>query len=186
MGDALSVYALCVVGLFAKLFALSCYQGYYRLRYMAFVTAEDAAVFKRPAQPAERAEVLRAGRAWANDLENIPLFFVLGGLALALEGSPAAIAWLSIVFTAARVLHTLAYLAGVQPWRTVFYGAGVLCLFGFAVLILSAVSQANDHRPRLRDTTASIFLRPISFGCSGSPSHLYITRQSTSPSRPCR
>lgn len=140
MDDALSVYALCGVMLFGKMFALSCYQGYYRLRFRAFVNAEDAAVFKRAAQTAERPEVIRAARAWVNDLENIPWFFALGGLALALGENGAATAWLSLVFTGARVLHTLAYLGAVQPWRTLFYGIGIACLFGFCVLITTAVS----------------------------------------------
>ncbi|MFJ4453915.1 MAPEG family protein [Pseudomonas sp. NPDC089392] len=131
MSSGLQVYGLCVVVLFLKMFLVSCYQGYHRLRFLAFTNPEDAAVFKRAAQAAERPQVLRAARVWANDLENIPAFFVLGGLAVAL-GTPAALgAWLSIVFTVARVLHTWAYLAGVQPWRTLFYGVGVVCLLGF-------------------------------------------------------
>lgn len=140
MSNGLSVFALCGVVLFCKLFALSCYQGYYRLRYRTFTNAEDAAVFKPAAQPAERPEVLRAGRAWTNDLENIPLFFALGGLALALGVNGLATAWLCVVFTGARVLHTLAYLGGVQPWRTVFYGVGIFCLFGLAGLITAAAA----------------------------------------------
>lgn len=35
MHDALSVYAVCVVVLFLKMLAVSCYQGYYRLCYKA-------------------------------------------------------------------------------------------------------------------------------------------------------
>jgi len=35
MHSALSVYAVCVVVLFLKMLAISCYQGYYRLRYKA-------------------------------------------------------------------------------------------------------------------------------------------------------
>lgn len=142
MNDALSVYALCLVALFAKMVGLSCYQGYFRLRFVAFTNPEDAAVFKRSAQPAERPEVLRAARAWANDLENVPLFLALAGTAIAL-GSPAPpFVWLCGGFTVARVLHTLAYLAGVQPWRTVFYGAGLLCLIGLAGLITVQVFSA--------------------------------------------
>ncbi|MFK0088616.1 MAPEG family protein [Pseudomonas sp. NPDC090755] len=142
MSNALPVYALCVVVLFLKMFALSCYQGYFRLRFVAFTNQEDAAVFNRPARDAERPEVIRASRAWANDLENIPVFFVLCALAIALETPATLSAWLSILFTLARVLHTLAYLAGVQPWRTVFYGIGILCLLGFcAILTLRVVTS---------------------------------------------
>ncbi|AYG45473.1 MAPEG family protein [Pseudomonas sp. Leaf58] len=139
MNDMLCVYALCVVVLFLKMFGVSCYQGYHRLRFVAFTNPEDAAVFKRAAQLAERPQVARAGRVWANDLENIPAFFALGGLAIALDAPAAVSAWLSIVFTLTRVLHTCAYLAGVQPWRTVCYGVGVLCLLGFCVVITATL-----------------------------------------------
>ena len=139
MSDALQVYALCVVVLFLKMFVVSCYQGYHRLRFVAFTNPEDAAVFKRAAQTTERPQVLRAAKAWANDLENIPSFFALGGLAIALDTSAALVAWLSIVFTCARALHTWAYLAGVQPWRTLFYGVGVVCLLGFCAIIVLKV-----------------------------------------------
>lgn len=135
MSSALQAYALCVVVLFLKMFLVSCYQGYHRLRFVAFTNPEDAAVFRRVAQAAERPQVIRAAKVWANDLENIPLFFALGGLAVALEAATLPVLWLSVVFTVARVLHTLAYLRGLQPWRTLFYGIGVICLLGFCSLI---------------------------------------------------
>lgn len=142
MSNALAVYALCVVVLFFKMFVVSCYQGFYRLRFVAFTNPEDAAVFKRTAQVAERPEVARAARVWANDLENIPAFFALCGLAIALGTAEGPNAGLSIVFTLARVLHTWAYLAELQPWRTVFYGIGVVCLLGFCVIITARVMNS--------------------------------------------
>ena len=138
MSNALSVYALCMVVLFLKMFMVSCYQGYHRLRFVAFTNPEDAAVFKHAAQAAERPEVIRAAKVWANDLENIPAFFALGGLAIALDTAAQPTVWLSIAFTLARVLHTLAYLLGVQPWRTLFYAIGAVCLLGFCALITAS------------------------------------------------
>ncbi|MDH0709138.1 MAPEG family protein [Pseudomonas sp. zbq_5] len=139
MSSALQAYALCVVVLFLKMFLVSCYQGYHRLRFVAFTNPEDAAVFRRIAQAAERPQVIRAAKVWANDLENIPMFFALGGLAVALEAATLPVLWLSVVFTVARVLHTLAYLRGLQPWRTLFYGIGVICLLGFCLLITARI-----------------------------------------------
>lgn len=141
MSGALQVYALCVVVLFLKMFLVSCYQGYHRLRFVAFTNPEDAAVFRRVAQAVERPQVIRAAKVWANDLENIPMFFALGGLAVALEVATLPVLWLSTVFTVARVLHTLAYLRGLQPWRTLFYGIGVICLLGFCSLIAAKIGD---------------------------------------------
>lgn len=139
MKDALDVYAVCVVVLFFKMFAVSCYQGYFRLRHVAFTNPEDAAVFRRQPEPDECRQVIRAAKAWANDLENIPLFFALGGVAIAVGAPATAIAWLSVSFTVARCLHTLSYLACVQPWRTVCYGIGIVCLAGLAAMIAAGV-----------------------------------------------
>lgn len=71
------------------------------MRFVAFTNPEDAAVFKRPAQVAERPEVARGAVVWANDLENIPVFFALCGLAIALGTAEGPNAGLSIVFTLA-------------------------------------------------------------------------------------
>ncbi|MCI1040904.1 MAPEG family protein [Pseudomonas putida] len=141
MSNALNVYALCMVVLFLKMFMVSCYQGYHRLRFVAFTNPEDAAVFKHAAQAAERPEVIRAAKVWANDLENIPAFFALGGLAIALDTAAQPTVWLSIAFTLARVLHTLAYLLGVQPCRTLFYAIGAVCLLGFCALITASIGN---------------------------------------------
>ncbi|MGX1022621.1 prostaglandin-E synthase 1 [Pseudomonas sp. Y3 TE3536] len=138
MHGALSVYAVCVVALFLKMLAISCYQGYYRLRYRAFTNGEDAAFFGRLANVEELPQVSRAGRAWANDLENIPAFFALAGLAIALNAAAVVIVWLSVVFTVARVAHTVCYLRGLQPWRTVSFAVGLLCLLGLVVTVLQA------------------------------------------------
>lgn len=143
MNEVVSVYAVCVVVLFCKMFGLSCYQGYFRLRGRAFTNPEDAAVFNRRACAQERPQVSRAARAWANDLENIPLFFTLAGLAIVLNTPALATSWLILLFTAARVLHSLAYLACLQPWRTLAYGIGVICLAGLALMIVAQVTTAD-------------------------------------------
>ncbi len=139
MNSTLSVFALCVLVLFIKMLAISCYQGFFRLRHRAFTNPEDAGVFKRNALVQELPAVSRAAKAWANDLENIPLFFVLGGLCVALGTREVATPWLLCLFTAARVMHTLMYLGGRQPWRTLAYGIGLGCLLGLAALVGAAL-----------------------------------------------
>ncbi|MFK0733695.1 MAG: MAPEG family protein [Gloeotrichia echinulata HAB0833] len=122
-------YSLCVVVLFLKMFGLSAYQGFYRLSRLVFVNPEDAQVFKKSAVEEELPQVRRAAKAWLNDLENIPIFFGLGAVYIFIGASPQAANWLFAIFTIARILHTLAYLLGLQPWRTVAYGVGILCMF---------------------------------------------------------
>ncbi|WP_248751299.1 MAPEG family protein [Pseudomonas sp. MWU15-20650] len=139
MSAVLFSYALCVVVLFVKMFAISLYQGIYRIGCLTFKNAEDAKFVGRPASPEELPQVARAAQAWMNDLENIPLFFALGALYV-MVGAPAEPAiWLFYTFTAARVLHTVTYLARWQPWRTLSYVVGIVCLFGLAVNIVSTL-----------------------------------------------
>lgn len=146
MSELLPVYTLCVLVLCLKMFAISCYQGFFRLRRRAFTNPEDAAFFNRAANTEELPQVMRATKAWANDLENIPLFFVLGGLCVALETAPVATTWLFCGFTSARVVHTVTYLMGWQPWRTLAYGVGVACLFGLGTVGASSLAKnVNDN-----------------------------------------
>lgn len=139
MNTVLHAYTVCVLILFLKMLAISCYQGYFRLRYLAFNNDEDAGFFKRTLSPDELPHVQRAAKAWANDLENIPLFFVLGALAVALNTPSEAAVGIFYVFTSARLLHTLMYLNRLQTWRTIAYGVAVICLLLLAALLGLAV-----------------------------------------------
>jgi uncharacterized MAPEG superfamily protein len=127
MGTSLYWYSLSVLILFLKMFALSAYQGFYRIGKRAFVNPEDAGIFNKPPASEELPQVQRAAKAWLNDLENIPIFLGVG-IAYVLTGaSPTAAPWLFSTFTLARILHTLAYLLGLQPWRTIAYAVGIIC-----------------------------------------------------------
>jgi uncharacterized MAPEG superfamily protein len=55
------------------------------------------------------------------------------------EASPGSAMWLFLIFTGARYLHTVFYLAGIQPWRTVAYAVGVVCMLVMCVQILVAL-----------------------------------------------
>lgn len=135
MNNLLYVYALCTVLLFVKMFLISAYQGYYRIKNKAFKNKEDAGFLGVSAQKGELPQVIKAQQAWLNDLENIPLFWVLGGLCIFLSTDYITTKWLFIIFTFSRVVHTLTYLASIQPWRTISYTVGILCLFIMAINI---------------------------------------------------
>lgn len=125
-------YSLCVIALFLKMFALSIYQGVHRIGKRKFVNPEDAAVFHKPPTLEELPQVQRAGKAWLNDLENIPIFLGLGTAYVLTGASPNTAIWLFSIFTLARILHTIVYLLGLQPWRTITYAVGILCLLGMS------------------------------------------------------
>jgi glutathione S-transferase len=80
--------------------------------------------------------VAHALRIQRNDGENIPLFFAIG-LVYVLSGASAfGAAVYSWTFTISRLLHWVAYLNHVQPWRAICYFAGYLSILGMAVQIL--------------------------------------------------
>lgn len=139
MDEAVYWYAVAAVLLFVKMFAISAYQGFHRISKLTFKTPEDATFVGRQAAAEELPQVQRAARAWLNDLENIPIFLALGVAYILVGASTGAAAWLFLVFTGARYLHTGFYLAGIQPWRTVAYGVGVICLFAMCVHIIMAL-----------------------------------------------
>jgi glutathione S-transferase len=141
MGTALHWYSLCVVALFLKMFGLSVYQGLHRIGKRTF---DDAAVFNKPPAAEELPQVQRAAKAWLNDLENIPIFIGLGTAYVLTGASPGAATWLFSTFTIARILHTLMYLLCLQPWRTITYAVGILCLLGMGWNIVAVLYGLNQ------------------------------------------
>ncbi|MCX5466214.1 MAPEG family protein [Acinetobacter nematophilus] len=136
MYNLLHIYALCITVLFIKMFAISCYQGYFRIKNKAFKNKEDAQYLNINAHIEELPQVIRANQAWANDLENIPMFWVLGGICIALSLNSPLITWTFCIFTIARIIHTYTYLVRIQPWRTISYITGIVCLFILAFNII--------------------------------------------------
>jgi len=120
------LYALTTIVLALKMAAISVVQGRARTAANSFVNPEDAAMFGGTIVPQEVAGVQRAAKAWMNDLENIPIFLILA-LTYAIAGlSSTAFIVYCVVFTVARILHTIFYLSAVQPWRTIAYTVGAL------------------------------------------------------------
>ncbi len=109
-----------------------------RSRVKQFLNPEDARVLGGSSAVAEHADVQRLLRMHRNDLENILPFFTVG-LIFVLMGAPGrAAAIYFYTFTAARIVHSITYLLQLQPWRTVAFVVGLLCVVGMLVQILMA------------------------------------------------
>jgi uncharacterized MAPEG superfamily protein len=130
-------YALITVILFFKMVSISLVQGVGRVSTKTFVTPEDAEFFP-PAQE-EAPIVKRAMNAWRNDLENIPIFLFLGLIYVTLGLWPEGAFIYFSIFVVARILHTIAFLNGLQPWRTIFFTFGMAVCIILSIQILSAV-----------------------------------------------
>lgn len=133
---AFRTYAVCAAILAVKMLLTGNYTSMMRMRHKAFVNDEDAANFGGKASELEHPAVAHALRIQRNDLENIPLFFAIG-LVFVLGGASASAAWWYCwTFTIARLLHWVAYLNHLQPWRAICYFLGYACILGMAVQIL--------------------------------------------------
>lgn len=140
MDPSLQTLAVCVVVLFAKMFLVANYQAYYRLSRSVFVNVEDAQTFGTGTAAAEDLpQVQRAAQVWRNDGENIPIFLVLGVVYVMVGAWPAGAFYYFWGFTLSRVAHSVTYLMGVQPWRTITYAVGVTCCVLMSVHIIAAV-----------------------------------------------
>jgi glutathione S-transferase len=122
----LRIYALTAIVLALKMSAISVAQGRARTAAKVFVIPEDAKMFDGTVANEEVPAVRRASKAWLNDLENIPMFLILA-LIYAIAGlSTMAFLIYCVMFTLARILHTIFYLRAVQPARTIAYTVGAL------------------------------------------------------------
>lgn len=132
------LYAICAILLIIKMHGVGIYTATVRGRHKVTLNPEDA---KSGAQltTTEHPEVERVLRAHRNDLENIPGFLVLG-LVGVLTGAPLTALQITLVaFTVARFVHSVAYVRGLQPWRSLSYGVGLLGSLAMMVLVLIRV-----------------------------------------------
>jgi len=86
----------------------------------------------------EHPDVMRMLRMHRNDLENILPFFTVGLIFVLMGASAFGAQVYFYTFTAARIVHTITYVAKMQPWRTVAFVVGTLCMVGMVVQILIA------------------------------------------------
>ena len=137
---AFNTYAACVAILVIKSFLSGVNTAVTRLKVKKFVNDEDDRVFGdgSGAVPEELAGPAKALRIQRNDTENLPLFFAIGLVYVLVGASPLGATIYFWTFTGARVLHSIFYMAGLQPLRTSAFAVGTLCLIGMSVQTLMA------------------------------------------------
>lgn len=136
---ALKFYALASAIIALQLILLGLWTGTVRTMRKTWVNPEDAKLSKGELSDTDHPDVLRVKRAHQNALENAVPFFAIGlCFALTEPTSTATHAYLW-TFVGARVLHTIFYLWGKQPFRTMMFAVGVLTMVGMAYQIIRAV-----------------------------------------------
>lgn len=132
-------YALASAIIALHLIILGTWTGGVRAMRKQYVNPEDAKLNKADQTDVEHPDVARTKRAHQNALENAVPFFVIGALYAATGASKTgALAYFG-TFTAMRLLHSLFYLWGRQPWRTISFAIGALATIGMGVHVIRSV-----------------------------------------------
>lgn len=130
----LRLFAICSLVLAVKMMILGGSTAAVRARLKVAVNKEDVGNSGATLSDVEHPEVARYLRAHRNDLENIPMFFAIGLVAILIGASPRGMQICFIVFTLARVTHTVVYLKSLQPWRTLSFAIGNLCTLALGIM----------------------------------------------------
>jgi uncharacterized MAPEG superfamily protein len=136
------VYVICSVILSMQMLILAGMTAARRSKVKNYLNPEDVKVAFKGAtlvEGAEHPDVARIQRAHRNLNESLPMFFALGLAAVLAGASPMGVKICLGVFTGARVLHSIVYLNGVQPWRTIMYAIGSFSLVGLMVMSVLAI-----------------------------------------------
>jgi uncharacterized MAPEG superfamily protein len=130
------VYAISCLVLCLNLLFLWGYSGVARAATKTAMNEEDAVRFRASLAEIDPPQVARVLRAHSNAEAGIYPFLFLG-LVFVLAGGPAGTGTVIFgIFTGARLLHSIFYLAGKQPWRTVFFSVGGLATIALMLDII--------------------------------------------------
>ena len=139
MNDAaFRAYAIACSILVIKMFAAGILTSSTRTRVKQFLNPEDAGLLGGAGALQEHPDVQRMLRLHRNDLENILPFFTVGLIFVLMGASAFGAQMYFYTFTGARIVHTIVYVAKLQPWRSVAYVVGSACMIGMLVQILIA------------------------------------------------
>ena len=144
---AFLVYAITCLILCVNLLFLWGYSGVVRAKTKTAMNEEDAARFRASLAEIDPPQVARVLRAHRNAQASIYPFLFLG-LVFVLAGGTAGTGTVIFgIFTGARLLHSIFYLAGQQPWRTIFYTIGALATIALMLDIIWLMIQGAEGLP---------------------------------------
>ncbi len=127
---AFPTFAICAALLVFKMIGVGHFTGILRIRLGALVNPEDVKTFHsdEPQAEAEHPDVARGLRAHRNDLESTLPFLAIGLPYLLTNPSPSLASGLFTAFTVFRYVFSVAYIKGLQPWRSLSFLAGEVCV----------------------------------------------------------
>ncbi len=131
------VYTSLVLSL--NLLALWISSGAVRARGGVAINPEDGARYSAPVRELDPPAVARILRVHRNAEAAIYPFLILGLIYVLLGGGASIAVPIFAIFAAARIVHSIVYLRGLQPWRTISFAVSSLTLIALIVAILMTV-----------------------------------------------
>ncbi len=141
------VYAITCLILSVNVLFLWAYSGFVRYKTKTVMNEEDAARYGAPLAESDPRPVARVLRVHCNAEASIYPFLLLGLVFVLAGGSARTGAIIFGIFTAARLLHSVCYLAHRQPWRTNFFSVGLLATVALIVDIIWLMIQGAPATP---------------------------------------
>lgn len=135
---ALALFALTGSILAIHLLLIAFYTGGVRVKHKAWVNPEDAVLNKGEKVDVDHPDVQRVKRAHQNAIENFVPFLAVGLFFALTNPSVTAAKAYFFTFLAMRVLHSIFYLWGRQPFRTMTFAVGALAMIGMGVQVIMA------------------------------------------------
>jgi uncharacterized MAPEG superfamily protein len=141
---AFPTFAVCSALLVLKMIGVGHYVGILRIRIGELLNPEDVTAFRseKPAVEAEHPDIARGLRAHRNDLESTLPFLAIGLPYLLTNPSGALASGLFTAFTVLRYLFSIFYVRAVQPWRSLAFLAGEVCVL---VMVVQMVWWGFTH-----------------------------------------
>ncbi|KAG8236606.1 hypothetical protein J437_LFUL016855 [Ladona fulva] len=137
-----SAYALYSVLLSLKMLALFLRIAYLRVKKKIFISPEDTSLAPGAVVNRDDPDIERTRRAHLNDLENIPMFWIIGFLYVLTRPSALIAENLFRLYFVARAIHTFVYAFVVfpQPTRAISFLVGIAVKFYMSLQVLAYFS----------------------------------------------
>jgi prostaglandin-E synthase 1 len=139
----LQAYTLSCIVLTINLLALWILSGARRVRTGIAINPEDAARYGVPVSDTDPPAVARLLRAHRNAEATIYPFLVLGLLWVLAGGTARVADPIFILFVLARIAHSIVYVRGLQPWRTITFALSLVALVALLLATLLRVAAVD-------------------------------------------
>jgi uncharacterized MAPEG superfamily protein len=129
-------YAITCVVLCLNLLMLWVSSGAIRAKGGVAINPEDGARYGVPVSEFDPPTVARLLRAHRNAEATIYPFLLLGLLFVFTGGNAAIAIPIFAIFVVARIVHSIAYLKAMQPWRTIAFAVSLLAVVALVGAII--------------------------------------------------